>query len=178
MAKKKTIDEDLELARQDELGLQDLIPVDPSMLIQATFHEETGEQVAASIGKDGKEYPDPVPIAPPLNYTPPPDLMTMIRTMVQSERLRHELLQQGFETEEEADDFDIEDDPIDPLTPYERHFLPLEQSGGPSPPAPPPTAQTAPTGTDKQSAGVSSPPPTTPQPTVPADPPKTGTSSS
>ena len=30
----------------------------------------------------------------------------------------------GVETPEEADDFDIEDDPVDMTTPYEEHFLP------------------------------------------------------
>lgn len=85
---------------------------------------EFGEQVSSAIGRDGKEYPDPIPTAPPVGYTQPPDIMTMIRTMIQSEQVRQRLAQEDMETFEEADDFDIEDDPVDPLTEYEKVFLP------------------------------------------------------
>lgn len=166
MAKKITIDEEIDPSKfvQEEL----LIPADPNMIIQAQWHPETGEQVASAIGKDGKEYPDPVPIAPPLDYAPPPDLMTMIKTMIFSERMKQLADQEDFDSIEEADDFDIEDDPADPLTPYERHFEPP-----PEPPAPrpevgtPPAVPAAPQGTAAPPAGVSSPPPATPQPATP-----------
>lgn len=89
-----------------------------------------GVQATSGIRADGKEDCDPVPVAPPVGYNAPPDLMTMIRTMIQSEALRHELAKQDFETFDEADDFEIEGDPIDALTEYERVFEPP-----PSPPA-------------------------------------------
>ena len=47
-----------------------------------------GVQVSSGIGVDGKEVVDPVPMSPPVGYTPPPDLMTMIKRMVQSEQLQ------------------------------------------------------------------------------------------
>lgn len=90
-----------------------------------------GVQASSGIGLDGKEYPDPVPMAPPIGYQAPPTLMEMIRTMIASEALKASLAEQGFETFEESDDFEIEDDPIDPLTDYERVF---------EPPATPPAA--------------------------------------
>lgn len=93
--------------------------------------DDDGVQSTSGIAADGREYPDPVPMAPPVGYTAPPDLMTMIRTMIQSEALRQELAKQDFETFEEADDFEIEGDPIDQLTEYERVFEPPS-----SPPAP------------------------------------------
>ncbi|AXH76277.1 MAG: hypothetical protein [Microviridae sp.] len=105
---------------------------------------EFGEQVTSAIGTDGKEYPDPVPTAPPIGYQNPPDLMTMIRTMIHSEALRQELAQQELETFEEADDFDIEDDPVDPLTEYEKVFLP-NPNAPPLNPATPAAAGVAPT---------------------------------
>ena len=92
-------------------------------IIQPTYDED-GVQSAAGIGLDGKEYGDPLPMAPPVGYQQPPDLMQMIKSMIQSERFAQEVDAQGFDTPEEADDFDIEDDPSDPLTPYEKHFEP------------------------------------------------------
>lgn len=89
--------------------------------------DHEGCQVTSAIGSDGKEYPDPIPTAPPIGYENPPDLMTMIRTMIQSEQVRQKLAQEDWETFEEADDFEIEDDPIDPLTPYEKVFEPAPQ---------------------------------------------------
>lgn len=149
-----------------------------STLPQITFlvperidHE--GCQVTSAIGSDGKEYPDPIPTAPPIGYQNPPDLMTMIRTMIQSEQVRQKLAQEDWETFEEADDFDIEDDPIDPLTPYEKVFEPpaTDPSKDVTPPAAAGVAQTppaAPAGPaevlDTSGQGDTSPAPTLAQP--------------
>lgn len=98
-----------------------------------------GVQATSGILENGKEETDPTPIAPPVGYNAPPDLMTMIRTMIQSEALRAELSKHELETFEEADDFEIEDDPIDALTEYERVFEP--------PPNPLPAAPAGPAST-------------------------------
>lgn len=90
-------------------------------LVKPTFDED-GVQASSGIGLDGREYPDPVPMAPPVGYDAPPDIMQMIRSMVKSEQLRQRLEEEGFETFEEADDFELEDDPLDALTPYEKIF--------------------------------------------------------
>jgi len=112
--------------------------------LQDPTFDEDGVQVTSAIGRDGKEYPDPVPTAPPVGYTNPPDLMTMIRTMIHSESLRQQLAIHDEETFEEADDFDIPDDPADPLTPYEQMFYPPDEAKpaeaagvAPTPPAAP-----------------------------------------
>lgn len=60
-------------------------------------------------------------MAPPVGYTRAPSLSDQIREMVRSERLARDLAEQGVETFEEADDFDIGDD-YDPSTPYEETF--------------------------------------------------------
>lgn len=85
------------------------------------------------LDKRGREIPDPLPMAPPIGYKRSPSLAEQIRAMVVSEKLRQEALESGFETFEESDDFEIEDDPADPRTPYEAVFDPA-----PTPVAAPP----------------------------------------
>ena len=166
MAKKPTVDEQVEPEKYHQ---EELLKPDPrDYMTAATFHEETGEQVNSSVGQDGKEYPDPVPMAPPIDYIPPPDLMTMIRTMIHHERFQQLAKEEGWETPDEADDFEIDDDPLDPLTPYERHFLPPDEAE-PSPPHNPPgSQQPSPQATPLPPAGVSSPPPASEPPAGPS----------
>lgn len=47
-----------------------------------------------------------------------------IRRLIKSEQMTLAALQSGHETFEEADDFDIPEDPIEPTTPYEEVFEP------------------------------------------------------
>lgn len=134
------------------------------------YYDGDGVQVASGIGTDGKEYPDPVPFSVPIGYTAPPDLMQMIRTMVHSEMAQTILRDAGIETIEEADDFEIEDDPLDPLTPYEKVFMPPEPPPGPGVASAPPTVQPAPLSAVQSApqsvqpveGGVASPLPVTP----------------
>lgn len=69
----------------------------------------------------GRYHPDPTPIAPPVGYQRSPSISEQIRTMVRSEALRQAADAQGFDTFEEADDFDVGDD-YDPRTPFEEAF--------------------------------------------------------
>lgn len=95
----------------------------PSSVLDMDNVDADGQQCRSVLDAHGRfEYPDPVPMAPPVGYNSPPDIMQMIRSMVRSERLAQELDAAGYETFEEADDFDIADDPLDPLTPYEKVF--------------------------------------------------------
>lgn len=57
-------------------------------------------------------------MAPPVGYKPAPSLADQIREMVRSERLAREAAEAGYETFEEADDFDVGDD-FDPSSPWE-----------------------------------------------------------
>lgn len=70
----------------------------------------------------GREIPSDIPMEPPLGYVQAPSLMEQIQQMVRGERLRAEAEAAGFETFEESDDFDIPDDPLEPLTAYEANF--------------------------------------------------------
>lgn len=70
------------------------------------------------------EQPDPNPVAIPSGFKRPETLEERIRRLVRSERFAQEMDSQGMETFEEANDFDIPDDPVDPSTPYEPFFDP------------------------------------------------------
>lgn len=73
---------------------------------------------------EGREVMDPKPIAPPIGYKKAPSISDTIRNMIRSERLKQEAEAQGYETFEEADDFDVGDD-YDPKSPYEEVFEPI-----------------------------------------------------
>jgi len=98
--------------------------------------DEDGVQSAAGIGLDGKEYGDPVPLEPPVGFENPPDLMEMMCSMIRNDAMQRRLEAEGFDTEEEAGDFDIDDDPLPPLTIHEALLAtPKEPTPPPSPPS-------------------------------------------
>lgn len=125
-------------------------PKNPHVPVKGKEVENYAYQRAAAEGyldAKGREMPSSVPIAPPIGYKRTPSLAEQIRAMVVSEKLRQEAMQGGFETFEESDDFDIEDDPADPLTPYEAVFDPL----------PPPSPTEAPQTAVSESTAISPP---------------------
>lgn len=67
---------------------------------------------------EGHEVPDPVPMAPPVGYQEFPSMIETVQKMVRDYHLQRELAAQGHETFEEADDFDIDEDPA-PRSEYE-----------------------------------------------------------
>lgn len=71
------------------------------------------------LGPDGRQAPDPVPLAPPIGYKKTPSMVEIVREMVRSERLRQEALAADHETFEEADDFDVGDEPELMRSPFE-----------------------------------------------------------
>lgn len=83
------------------------------------LNDKTGE-----VRDPNLEYPDPTPVALPVGFRRPPTLAETVRKLVRSEELRRAAEVAGFESAEEADDFDVDDDTYDPKSPYERHFDP------------------------------------------------------
>ncbi|UYD39205.1 MAG: hypothetical protein [Wigfec virus K19_143] len=87
---------------------------------------------------EGREIPSAVPMAPPIGYKKQPSMVEHIRNMVRSEMVRQAAEAKGFETFEEADDFDVADD-LEPLSGYENDpqfeppVPPEESTGVPSP---------------------------------------------
>lgn len=69
----------------------------------------------------GAEVPDPTPVAIPVGIRKSESMDERIRRIVQHSA-SVAAASQGLETFDEADDFDIEDDPIDPETPFEQDF--------------------------------------------------------
>lgn len=92
------------------------------------LNRRTGEIVDLPKDKlltpDGKEIPDPKPLAPPVGYVKRDSLAEQIRQMVLGEKLAQEAAAAGAETFDEADDFDVGDD-YDPRSPYEANFDPM-----------------------------------------------------
>lgn len=70
----------------------------------------------------GRERLDPTPMAPPVGWKPTPSMVEIMRAQIRNE-LSQAADQEGFETWDEANDFDVQDD-FDPSTPYEEMFDP------------------------------------------------------
>lgn len=74
-----------------------------------------------------KEYPDPTPVEVPVRFRGVPSLQDDIRRMVRAE-ISRAASEQGFESFEEADDFDVDDGEGEFITPYE--LSPLQEEAG------------------------------------------------
>lgn len=72
----------------------------------------------------GEELLDPVPAALNVNLKRPIPLGERVRALVRSELLARAARDSGVDTFEDADDFEVPDDPIDKTTPYEDNFDP------------------------------------------------------
>lgn len=86
--------------------------------IHRFFHhdDETGEVIRHHIS------PETHRVAVPVGFQRPPTLAEQVARLVVSREMSNAAAQRGLESFEEADDFDIPDDPIDPTTPYEASF--------------------------------------------------------
>lgn len=73
----------------------------------------------------GREIPDGSPLTIPSGFRRPPTLEEQIHRLLFRQRLNDAAALQGKESFEDANDFDIEDDPVDPNTPYEPFFDPF-----------------------------------------------------
>lgn len=68
------------------------------------------------LNASGQLVPDPTPMAPPVGYKKQPSMLDIIRDQVRNVGREAERL--GYESFEEADDFDVSDDP-EISSPYE-----------------------------------------------------------
>lgn len=73
------------------------------------------------LDEHGLEVPDPTPMEIPVAMRRPETSDERIRRII-AHSLSVRAAEAGLESFEEADDFDIEDDPIDPSTPWEKDF--------------------------------------------------------
>lgn len=105
----------------------------------------------------GRELPDPTRIEAPVEFKRPETLEEKIARAVYTLEWRKRVQAQGYETAEEADDFDVADDVELPTTQYELSAMQedsqMVQRTTPSKEAPLPAA------TPPEPAGGGSPPP-------------------
>lgn len=91
--------------------------------------QETVEYAYTRDGRKeiGKEYPDPRPMELPFGHEPHEPVWEMIRRMVLEHAKQAAEKEEGeeFDTEEEANDFDVGDD-YDPASPWEEHHEPTD----------------------------------------------------
>lgn len=83
---------------------------------------------AKGLNDSGQLVPDSRPLAPPVGYKKTPSMVEIVRDMVRGERLAAEARAAGHETFEEAEDFDVGDDPELLRSPFENdHDPPLSE---------------------------------------------------
>lgn len=73
----------------------------------------------------GEQMPDQTPVELPLGYHHPESIQDMISRMVRDATLQQNLENEGFETEEEANDFDDSDD--DHAPPSNHEYTEMEE---------------------------------------------------
>lgn len=112
------------------------------------------------LNERGHEVPDSTPMTLPIGFTPPPTMVEMIRMYIRRELSQAAAQHTEAETFEEAEDFDVEDDPVDPSTPYEAVFDPPP----PSPAVDAPQAQAASPAASGPAVPPSSPEVSSPKP--------------
>lgn len=86
--------------------------------------DQYGVPVKAELDETGSEVGDPTPVAPPAHLRRGMTTSEQIQQMVRRE-LSLRAQEADYETFDEADDFDVDDDPPDPHTPYEAVFDPM-----------------------------------------------------
>lgn len=72
--------------------------------------------------RDGGEIMDDTPLSIPVTMRRPPTLAEQIARITRSQQMQAFAESQGKESFDEADDFDIPDDPIPQTSPYEENF--------------------------------------------------------
>lgn len=86
---------------------------------------KTGEvfEAVKRLDEFGQEIPDPRPVRIPAGFRRPETLAEQVQRLVRT-HISRDAEQNGMETWEEANDFDVDDD-FDPSTPYETFFDPV-----------------------------------------------------
>lgn len=78
-----------------------------------------------TLDANGREVLDPTPVAIPAGFKRPPSLEEQIKRLVADRDIQRSLSDAGLETFDEANDFDIPDDPPDPAAIDEEWWDPV-----------------------------------------------------
>lgn len=81
----------------------------------------SGRPQLSALSEKGQEIPDPLPHTAALGRRRARSIRDNVVEILRSEKWRQAMEENGEETFEEADDFDVDDD-FDPSTPYEEMF--------------------------------------------------------
>lgn len=84
--------------------------------VSVTYEQSVQSQY---LDANGHELPNPVPMQPPVGYVKRPSIAQQMREMIQ--QVSYEAAMSGQETEEEANDFDVDED-FEPSSPWEDEF--------------------------------------------------------
>jgi len=103
-------------------------------VVRGRGRDESERLRSEKLDARGSEILDSTPMEPPLGYRKQPSMFDVMRKLIADREF--ELSQAGFETPEEADDFDVQDD-FDPSSPYEHNFDPPASPDTSSPEVPP-----------------------------------------
>lgn len=87
-----------------------------------TLRELVQEQ--AALDAFGREIPDPKPMSIPSGFKRPETLAEQVQRLVRTQ-ISRQAAEEGYETFEDSEDFDIDDDMFDPSSPYEEVFDPV-----------------------------------------------------
>lgn len=89
----------------------------------APLFDDDGVQTHSGIDDKGREHPDPVPMEVPLdNAHSQDDILRLIESVVHGQFLRQKAEAEGFDTEEEADDFEDWEDEFE-LSEYQKRMM-------------------------------------------------------
>lgn len=84
--------------------------------------ENLEARIAVRLDEFGREVPDTQPVTMPAGFRRPETLAEQVQRLVRTQLSEH-AANQGAETFEESEDFDV-DDEFDPTSPYEEFFDP------------------------------------------------------
>lgn len=121
-------------------------------------------ELIVRVAEGEPDFFDPTPVAPPIGWHKQPSMHDIIAAQVRQALLDREVEAQGMETWEEADDFDVDDDPF-PQSPHEGDFDPIDYDGLRE------AVQAEKTGHGARAPSGEAPPPT-PEPKAPSKAPK------
>lgn len=95
------------------------------MQITKELFDKLSELTQSMLDERGFELPNPVPIQKSLKIKRPPTLQEQIRRIIKTD-LSNQAMSQGFETFDQANDFDIDEDPL-PTSQYEAQDMIAEE---------------------------------------------------
>lgn len=103
-----------------------LLSMDEYRRLDKNTRVDPDGQIVPVRDEQGRELPDPVPLAPPVGWFKQPSMFDQVRQMVRSEHLRMYAEAQGDESFDEANDFDVDEDNF-PRSQYEGEYLTAEE---------------------------------------------------